>query len=87
MIRECAPQAVIVFDKFHIVRHLNNAVDEVRRKEAAELIKQGNRILNKTRYIGLKNPENLTAKQKILFHQLAAKDLKTLRAYELTRIS
>ena len=85
VIREFAPQAVIVFDKFHIVRHLNNAVDEVRRKEAAELQKQGNRILNKTRYIWLKNPENLTAKQKILFHQLAAKDLKTLRAYELKR--
>ncbi len=35
--------------------------------------------------VWLKNPENLTAKQKILFHQLAAKNLKTLRAHELKR--
>lgn len=39
MVRKYVPQATIVFDKFHIVRHLNSAVDEVRRQEAAELVK------------------------------------------------
>ena len=85
VIQECAPQALIVFDKFHIVKHLNDAVDEVRRKEAAILRDQNDESLKKTRYIWLKNPENLTAKQQIKFHQLAAKNLKTHRAYEIKR--
>ena len=85
VVKEYAPQAVIVFDKFHIVKHLNQAVDKVRRQEAAELREKGNDILKNTRYLWLKNPENLTAKQQILFHQLAARSLKTHRAYELKR--
>lgn len=68
-----------------IVKHLNQAVDKVRRQEAAELRQQGNDILKNSRYVWLKNPENLTAKQQILFHQLAARSLKTHRAYELKR--
>ncbi len=85
VIQECAPQAVIVFDKFHIVKHLNEAVDKVRRKEAAILQSMNDESLKNTRYIWLKNPENLTAKQQIKFHQLAAKNLKTQRAYEIKR--
>ena len=85
VIQECAPQAVIVFDKFHIVKYLNEAVDKVRRKETANLQDLNDDTLKKTRYIWLKNPENLTAKQQIKFHQLAAKNLKTHRAYEIKR--
>jgi hypothetical protein len=31
VIQERAPQAVLVFDKFHIAQHLSRAVDQVRR--------------------------------------------------------
>ena len=33
VIKQCAPQATLVFDKFHIVRHLIEAVDQVRRRD------------------------------------------------------
>ena len=36
VIKDRAPQAVLVFDKFHIVRHLMEAVDQVRRDEIRE---------------------------------------------------
>ncbi len=36
VIKDRAPQAVLVFDKFHIVRHLMEAVDQVRRDEVRE---------------------------------------------------
>ena len=51
--------AAITFDRFHVMKLINEAVDQVRREEQAH---NGN--LKKTRYIWLKNPENLTEKQK-----------------------
>lgn len=39
MIKEQFPNATLIFDKFHIVQHLNKAVDEVRKEEARELKK------------------------------------------------
>ena len=73
-------QAAITFDKFHMVKIVNNAVDEVRRQEQRirpELIK--------TRYHWLKNPENLTRKQKEKVSKLQMKtcNLKTARAYQI----
>jgi len=37
VVRERAPQAMICFDRFHVVRHLNEAVDEVRRSLVPKL--------------------------------------------------
>ncbi len=66
VIEEMLPGSVMVFDKFHIIRHLMEAVDEVRREEARRLAGEGKGdLLKKTRYIWLKNPENLTAKQRL----------------------
>src|SRR6056297_61288 len=72
------PHAAITYDKFHVMKKINEAVDQVRRKERAE-----NDFLKKTRYIWLKNPENLTKKQKGKFAFLSNMNLKTLRAYNL----
>ncbi len=52
------PNARITFDKFHVMKIINGAVDQVRREEA-----KTNPILKKTRYIFLKNEDNLTKKQ------------------------
>jgi transposase len=57
------PNALLVFDKFHIIRHLIEAVDTVRKEEARELKAEAPDILKKTRYIWLKNPWNLTEQQ------------------------
>jgi transposase len=49
--REHVPDADqrIVFDKFHIAQHLGRAVDEVRRAENRELVRQGDNRLKKTK--------------------------------------
>ncbi|MCL1911841.1 MAG: ISL3 family transposase, partial [Leptospirales bacterium] len=58
-VSEYLPQASITFDKFHVIQALNKAQDEVRRMEQKK-----NPLLTSSRYIWLKNPENLTEKQK-----------------------
>ena len=72
MIREHLPDAALVFDKFHVIQHLNMAVDQVRRDEARELRKTNPELLKRTRYIWLKNPENLTDKQRARLGHLCA---------------
>lgn len=74
---------VMVFDKFHIVGHLNKAVDEVRKEEARTLKKDNPELLKKTRYIWLKNPENLTDQQRSRLGYLEKLNLKVNRAYLL----
>jgi transposase len=54
-VKENLPKANITFDKFHILKLINEAVDEVRRMEAKE-----NPLLKGTRYLFLKNEQNLT---------------------------
>lgn len=74
------PNASITFDKFHVVSLVNKAVEQVRRLE-----RKTHPELSGSRYVWLKNPQNLTAKQKI---QLDAFDLphchlQTARAYQI----
>jgi transposase len=57
---------------------MNEAVDKVRREEQSH-----NVLLKRTRYIWLKNPENLTAKQNKMLTPLKSIRLKTMRAYNI----
>lgn len=74
------PDAEVTFDKFHIIKVLNSAVDEVRREEVKE-----QPILKNARYAVLKNEENLTPKQKEKKEQIEKKGYrtKTYRAMKL----
>ena len=72
------PSASITFDKFHVMKLMNEAVDQVRREEQSH-----NSSLKRTRYIWLKNPENLTGKQKNELGSLKDMRLKTMRAYNI----
>lgn len=83
VIREAAPQATIVFDKFHLVRHLLGAVNDVRKAEARELRKTNPEVLKGTRYLWLKNPWNLTEQQQQRLGFLERMNLKVNRAYLL----
>jgi hypothetical protein len=86
-IREQAPQATLVFDKFHIVRHLLDAVNDVRKAEARALQASHPELLRGTRYTWLKNPENLTDRQRLRLAELEKRGgLKVLRAYELKEL-
>ncbi|EQD61141.1 Transposase, IS204/IS1001/IS1096/IS1165 [mine drainage metagenome] len=50
----------MVFDRFHIMKHMNMAVDDVRRQESA--LPKTREMLKKTRYIWLYSHENLPEK-------------------------
>ena len=80
VIRECAPQASLVFDKFHIVRHLMAALDQVRRDEIREKGKEHKNLMKDSRYIWLKTPWNLTPKQRVRLSSLEHMNLKINRA-------
>lgn len=71
-------KAAITFDRFHVMKLMNEAVDQVRRHEQAH-----NAGLKRTRYIWLKNPENLTEKQMKELGSLKDMRLKTSKAYEI----
>src|SRR4051812_49113487 len=53
--REHVPDAErkIVFDRFHVMRHMNEAVDEVRKKEHKALQRDGQDTLSGTKYLWL----------------------------------
>ena len=82
-INECLPDARIVFDKFHLIRHLLKAVNDTRKQEAVILSKVHPELLKGTRYIWLKNPWNLTDKQRQRLSHLEKLNLKINRAYLL----
>ena len=77
-VEENFPQAAITFDKFHVMKIVNEAVDQVRRQEQIE-----NKYLKNTRYIWLKNPGNLTVNQNDKLESLSKMNLKTARAYNI----
>ena len=74
------PNAQFTFDKFHVMKIINDAVDHVRREE-----KKQRPELKHSRYVWLKNPKNLKACQSNLLEKLSVKglNLKTVRAYHI----
>jgi len=74
------PNAQITFDKFHILKIINKAVDQVRREEA-----KNNNLLKNTKYIFLKNHNNLTKKQsqKLAELSISKLNIKSIRALHL----
>ena len=58
--KDRAPQAAILFDKFHIMRHLGEALDAVRKREYARLSGKGRRYIKGQKYTLLSRRENLT---------------------------
>jgi transposase len=59
-VTEAAPNATIIFDRFHVQKLANEAVDEVRRDEVREVETKDKKALKNTRWSLLKNPWNLT---------------------------
>lgn len=74
------PETHLTFDKFHVTKLLNDAVDHVRREESPQRPE-----LKGSRYIWLKNRQNLKESQSELLEQLTIKklNLKTSRAYHI----
>lgn len=84
VIKKKLPNALNVLDRFHIVKKLNEAVDQVRREEVRSLKKDGYEpILKNARYCFLKRLENLTQRQLDKLADITRYDLRTNRAYFL----
>jgi transposase len=77
-IKQAFPAAKITFDKFHILKKINEAVDSVRRSEV-----KTEDCLKGARFTILKNEKNLTAKQKEIREKLSKMNLKTTRAIRI----
>lgn len=76
-------EEMIVYDKFHVAKHLGEAVDRVRRSENKQLTAQGDHRLVGTKYDWLRNPNNFEADQWREFRDLRTSKLKTARAWAL----
>ncbi len=78
-----APQAVILFDKFHVMRHLGDALDKVRRSEYKRLSGKDRTFIKGQRYTLLSNAENLTQEGRASLKKLLAANKRLNTAYLL----
>ncbi len=83
--REHVPDADrrIVFDKFHVAQHLGRAVDEVRKAENRELVREGDGRLKKTKYLWLTNPDRMSRSRWEGFAPLRNSHLRVARAWAI----
>lgn len=82
-VSESAKNATIIFDRFHVQRLVQDALDEVRRAEVRAVVDdpQGRRQLKHTRYALLKNPWNLSAIEDAKLTTLPKTNATLYRAY------
>jgi len=78
-----APQAAILFDKFHVIRHLGEALDTVRKSEYARLQGRERRYIKGQKYTLLSRKENLTLEGKKSLKVLLAANKRLNTAYVL----
>jgi transposase len=83
LVREHAVNAQILFDRFHIVKHLNEAVDKVRRELWRKLTSKERVTVKGTRWLLLKNPWNLNQDQNERLSTLVRWNTPLVRAWYL----
>ena len=83
LVRQHAPNAQILFDRFHIVKHLHEAVDTVRRELWRRLTSKERTSFQGTRWLLLKNPWNLQDSQKERLSTLVQWNTPLVRAWYL----
>ena len=77
-----APQALNILDRFHIMRKFSEAIDEIRRSEVKQF-KETNQqnILERSRWLLLKRPENLAETQTVRMSELLKLNLASIKGY------
>ena len=83
MTNEHAPQAAILFDKFHVMRHLGEALDKVRKAEYARLSGRDRSFIKGQKYTLLSHRENLTPAGRQNLKKLLAANKRLNTAYLL----
>ena len=81
--RKHAPQAAILFDKFHVIRHLNEALDKVRKTEYARLSGKDRRFIKGQQYTLLSRRENLDTEGRLALRTLLKANKRLNVAYLL----
>jgi transposase len=81
--QKAAPQAAILFDKFHVLRHLGEALDQVRKSEYSRLQGKQRRFIKGQKYTLLSNWENLTLKGRQALKTLLSANKRLNTAYLL----
>ena len=82
-VAEYCRNAQVVFDKFHVIRNANEAVDRVRRNEARQGGQGAWEALYKSQWLWRKNPENLTPTEQERLAKIQTKNLCTAKAYQM----
>jgi transposase len=82
-VAENCRNAQVVFDKFHVIKNTNEAVDKVRRAE----VRLGGQgvwyALQKSQWLWRKNPENLSGQEQERLAKIQDKNLATAKAYQM----
>jgi transposase len=81
--RRNAPQAAILFDKFHVLRHLSDALDTVRKSEYGRLSGKHRRFIKGQKYALLSHPQNLQGPARKNLKLLLAANKRLNTAYLL----
>jgi transposase len=79
-----APQAAILYDKFHVLRNLNVAMDQVRKEEYKRLTDRPDRkFIKGQKYVLLSHRENLSPEKQRALKTLLAANKRLNTAYVL----
>lgn len=82
-VKKWAPNADIVFDRFHVVKLLLEAIDEIRRGECGALDGDAKKALKNTRFALLRNPKHRKPKDNEAISRVKATNGRLHRAYQL----
>lgn len=77
------PKAAILYDKFHVIRHLGKALDKIRKQEYARLAGKDRRFIKGQKYTLLSHKENLTLDGRRSLKQLLQANKRLNTAYVL----
>jgi len=78
-----APQAAILYDKFHVMRHLNDALDKVRKSEYARLAGEDRQFIKGQKYTLLSHWKNLSVDGRVALKTLFKANKRLNTAYLL----
>lgn len=73
----------IIYDRFHVMQEVNEALDQIRKSEHRELTSAGKEILKGSKYLWLRSHENVPGKQRKAFAAMRRQKLKTARGWAI----
>lgn len=82
-VRDCFPEPgpAVVHDRFHIAKHMNEALNDVRKAEAKRLNQSDDQTLTGTRQLWLFGEENIPEHRQAAFDKLKKSDLATAEVW------